>query len=77
MQRGQRQTLQWCAGLELEIMGTNWRHDVASEYQEVYLYCVGDGALARVAQRGCGFSSLEIFKTQLDMMLGTTLGVPA
>jgi len=35
--------------------------------------CAGDGALAQVAQRGCGVSSLEISKSLLDAALGTLL----
>jgi len=30
---------------------------------------LNDGALAQVAQRGCGVSSLEIFKSHLDMVV--------
>ena len=37
------------------------------------LCCVSDGALAQVAQRGCRVSSLEIFRSHLNIMLGTVL----
>jgi len=39
--------------------------------------CVGDGALAQVAQRAgeSGVSSLEIFKSHLDVVLGSLLWV--
>lgn len=30
-------------------------------HQEMLFYCVSDRALAQIAQRGCGISSLEIF----------------
>lgn len=35
--------------------------------------CVGDGALAHVAQKGYGVSSLEIFRSCLDLILGYLL----
>lgn len=34
---------------------------------------MGDRALARVAQRGCGVSSSEIFNSHLDVVLGERL----
>ena len=34
-----------------------------------------DGALAQTTQRGCGISSLEIFRSRLDMVLGSLLWV--
>ena len=40
---------------------------VSSKHQEALLYCAGNGALAQIAQRGCGGSSLEIFKSRLDV----------
>ena len=49
--------------------------EVPPEHQEACLYCGGDRALAQAAQAGCGVSSLEIFKSHLDMDLGTLLWV--
>jgi len=46
---------------------------VPSEHKETLFYCEGDRALAQVAQRGCGVSSLEIFKSHLDIVLGNQL----
>jgi len=47
--------------------------EVPSEHQEALLCCADDGALARVAQRGCGVSSLEISRRHLNVGLGTLL----
>lgn len=43
------------------------------EHQEALLYHMDDRALARVAQRRCGVSSLEIFNSHLDVVLGERL----
>lgn len=43
------------------------------EHQEAVLYHMGDKALAQVAQIVCGVSSLEIFKSHLDVGLGERL----
>lgn len=43
------------------------------EHQEALLYHMDDRALARVAQRGCGVSSSEIFNSHLDVVLGERL----
>lgn len=47
--------------------------EVPSEHQAELLCCVGNGALAENAQTGFGVSSWEIFKSFLDMGLGTLL----
>ena len=75
MQRGQNQALlsgvlcqdkkQWAPSRTQEAL---WK-------QEALLYCVSDGALAQVAQRGYEVSSLEISKSYLDMVLGTLLWI--
>lgn len=40
---------------------------VTSEHQEALLYHVDNWALAQVAHTGCGVSSLDTFKTHLDL----------
>lgn len=44
---------------------------VQSEQQEALSYC--EGAVAYVAQRAYGISSLEIFRGHQDVVLGTVL----
>jgi len=46
---------------------------VLSEHQETVFHCEGSQALAQVAQRGGESPSREIFKSHLDMVLGTQL----
>ena len=46
---------------------------VPSEHQATILCCAGDGTLAQIAQRICGFSSLKISKSHLDMGLSILL----
>lgn len=49
--------------------------EVLSEHQEACLCFVGGGALAEAAQRGGGVTSLEIFRCDMDMGLGTLFWV--
>nr|XP_047909708.1 uncharacterized protein LOC125180947 [Anser cygnoides]XP_047909709.1 uncharacterized protein LOC125180947 [Anser cygnoides]XP_047909710.1 uncharacterized protein LOC125180947 [Anser cygnoides]XP_047909711.1 uncharacterized protein LOC125180947 [Anser cygnoides] len=49
--------------------------EAPSEHQEALLCCAGARALAQVAHRGCGVSSLEISQSHLDIGLGPLLGV--
>lgn len=44
--------------------------EVLAEHEETLFPCEGGQALARVAQRGVEFPSLEILEMQLDMDLG-------
>lgn len=37
---------------------------MSNAHQETLLYCADDGALVQIAQKGCGDSSLEIFKAK-------------
>lgn len=45
--------------------------------EKKHLYCDGGPAVAEVAQRGCGPLPLEIFRTQLDLVLSAALADPA
>lgn len=53
-----------------------WAHTETQEApseHEALLCCVGAIALAQVPQRDCGFSSLKIFRSSLDVGLVTVL----
>lgn len=45
--------------------------EVPTEHQTAFLCCAVEGALEQFAQRGCGISSLEIFRSCVDVVLGT------
>ena len=47
--------------------------EVPSEHQETLQYCIGDGQLVYDAQRVCTVSSMEIFRTCVDMTLSSLL----
>ncbi|KAK4817918.1 hypothetical protein QYF61_002759 [Mycteria americana] len=49
--------------------------EVPSEQQETLFYCVGDWALAQIAQGGCGVSILGDVQKPLNMVLGSLLWV--
>lgn len=51
--------------------GQKQTYEVLSGHQETLLSCAGNEALAQVAQRSCGASFLEIFRSHLDISLGT------
>ena len=48
----------------------NGTQEVTPDHQEALLCCAGD---EMPEQRGCAVSSLEIFKSCLDVVLGTLL----
>ena len=47
--------------------------EVPAEHQEAFMCCAGDGTLEQATQKGCGVSFLEIFRSHLDLGLGTLL----
>ena len=61
-------SFQWCPVQGQEAMGTNGNAGSSLNIRK-HFYCAGDGALAQAAQGSCGFSSLEIFRSHLDVAL--------
>jgi len=47
-------SFQWCAVTGQEAVAQTKTQEVPSEHQETLFHCEGEGALAQVAQRGCG-----------------------
>lgn len=66
-------SFQWCQRQVKRQRTQTGAQKVPSEHQEALWYCVGAGALAQAAHRGCGFSSLEMSKSHPDLALGTLL----
>lgn len=44
---------------------------MTTEHQETLLCCVGDAALVQIVQGGYRVLSLEVFKSSLNVILGT------
>lgn len=66
-------SFQWCSEkMQWALTGTQ---ETSCEHQEALLCHLADGALAQVSQRVCGVSSLDIFKSHLDLGQGTLLQV--
>lgn len=60
---------QWCPVSGQKVISKNWNKRDLTEGQEAHLHYMGDRALAPFAQRGCGASVLESFKSHLNMIL--------